>query len=503
MPIPEGWKPQRDVKGSEKAPLSEYSAILHNQQKRINREDFDLPPRIDKGSIRLVTDAKTGDMQMYETYGFLGGGDKLIGTWSPSNEDGWSPSEENKSIFDSYFGSDNSKGKEQLKQITQSGKARTLEIATELSTSKDPELVKAGVTSADVEALKEKPGLVSVKNTEVKDPVSNKELEEQRKAAEQATQDTENGEASNTDSTEDDNPKIGLPKSLEGVEQRDKYKTNMRYPTTLLDEFQDYLKIQMVEYKPRGLGAQGGSFALASRRNNAAAGSREILSTIFLPIPGGIADNNTANWSKGDMGMLSSILADTALSAMGTGETFKSSVDSTGAAAANNTQGLKTAAGSKIVENLANVDPLKRNLGAVLNTNAELLFDGPTLRQFTFTYKFAPRSDGEAKEIRNIIRTLKQGMSAKKANEFLFIKSPHTFFLSYQHKNEDHPYLNKFKECALTGLAVQYAPDGNYATYYSGSMAAYQVTMSFSELEPVFDSDYEGGGKNGETSIGF
>jgi hypothetical protein len=502
MPIPEGWKPQRDVKGSEKAPLSEYSAILHNQQKRTIRQQGGASSvRLQKGNIRLVTDAKTGDMQMYETYGFLGAGDKLIGTWSPNNEDGWAPSEENKSTFDSYFGSDNSKGKEQLKQITQSGKARNLEIATELSTSKDPELVKAGVTSADVEALKEKPGLVSVKNTEVTDPVSNVELKEQREAAEQATQDAENGEASNTDSTEDDNPKIGLPKKLEGVQQRTKFKKRMIYPTTLLDEFQDYLKIQMVEYKFRGLGAQDGSFALASRPN--AAGDRTILSTIFLPIPGGIADNNTANWSKGEMGMLSSILGDTALSAMGTGETFRSSIDSTGAAVANNTQGLKTAASSKIVENLANVDPLKRNLGAVLNTNAELLFDGPTLRQFTFTYKFAARSDGEAKEIRNIIRTLKQGMSAKKANEFLFIKSPHTFFLSYQHKNEDHPYLNKFKECALTGLAVQYAPDGNYATYYSGSMAAYQVTMSFSELEPVFDSDYEGGGTNGETSIGF
>ena len=431
----------------------------------------------------------------------MGGGDKLIGTWSPNNEDGWAPSEENKSTFDSYFGSDNSKGKEQLKQITQSGKARNLEIATELSTSKDPELAKVGVTPADVEALKEKPGLLSVKNTEVTDPVSNETLKEQRESAEQATQDVDNSEASNTDSTEDDNPKIGLPKTLEGVQQRKEFKKNMRYPITLLDEFQDYLKIQMVEYKPRGLGAQGGSFALASRPN--AAGDRTILSTIFLPIPGGISDNNTANWSKGEMGMISSVLGDTAFSAMGTGETFKSSVDSTGAAAANNTQGLKTAVASKITEQIAGVDPLKRNLGAVLNTNAELLFDGPNLRQFTFTYKFAARSDDEAKEIRSIIRTLKQGMSAKKANEFLFIKSPHTFFLSYQHKNKDHPYLNKFKECALTGLAVQYAPDGNYATYYSGSMAAYQVTMSFSELEPVFDSDYEGGGTNGETSIGF
>ena len=96
-------------------------------------------------------------------------------------------------------------------------------------------------------------------------------------------------------------------------------------------------------------------------------------------------------------------------------------------------------------------------------------------------------------------------MSPKKANNFLFIKSPHTFFLSYRQGTEIHPFLNKFKECALTALSVNYTPDGNYATYYDGSMISYQVTMSFQELEPVFDSDYEGGagGDQNETSIGF
>jgi len=277
----------------------------------------------------------------------------------------------------------------------------------------------------------------------------------------------------------------------------------MRYPIDLVDSFQDYLKIQMVKYKPRGLANADGSLALPSRPNTP--GDREILSTIFLPIPGGISDNNNVDWSKADMGMLSSALGNIAMSAFTGGDALKKTSEGLADAAANNTSGIKIALAKKIVENIAGVDPLKRTLGAVINTNAELLFNGPNLRQFSFTYKFSPRSDGEAKEVRNIIRTLKQGMSAKKANNFLFIKSPHTFFLSYQHKNQDHPFLNKFKECALTALSVNYTPDGNYATYYDGSMISYQVTMSFQELEPVFDSDYEGGavGDQNETSIGF
>ncbi|MED5270202.1 MAG: hypothetical protein VYE26_02065, partial [Pseudomonadota bacterium] len=34
-------------------------------------------------------------------------------------------------------------------------------------------------------------------------------------------------------------------------------------------------------------------------------------------------------------------------------------------------------------------------------------------------------------------------------------------------------------------------PDGNYATYEDGVMTAYEMTMQFKELEPVFNDDYE------------
>ena len=57
-------------------------------------------------------------------------------------------------------------------------------------------------------------------------------------------------------------------------------------------------------------------------------------------------------------------------------------------------------------------------------------------------------------------------MSAKKAADFLFVKSPHTFFLGYYKGAELQPYMNKFKECALTNMSVQYAPDGPICNFY-------------------------------------
>ena len=510
MGIPSGWKEhtsQLQILGiqGDTANPAEYSAIIKNIKRRSGESlasggNYGRP--YENWDIRVVTDARTGEIQLYETQ--IGTGDRLLGTYSPQ-EAKWAPNKDQEARWNSYFSPElNRHAEEQLNRITSSTKARTVEIAEAIV--KDKELAeKTGLTDATVTALKNTPGYQSQNNTETKPSVSEEELKKQREDRDRQIEETGTDPLAPTPPNNGETePEIGLPKELENVQEREKYKTNMRYPIDLVDSFQDYLKIQMVRYKPRGLANADGSLALPSRPNTPA-GDREILSTIFLPIPGGISDNNNVDWSKADMGMLSSALGNIAMSAFEGGDALKKTSEGLAGAAANNTSGIKIALAKKIVENIAQVDPLKRKLGAVINTNAELLFNGPNLRQFSFTYKFSPRSDDEAKEVRNIIRTLKQGMSAKKANNFLFIKSPHTFFLSYQHRNQDHPFLNKFKECALTALSVNYTPDGNYATYYDGSMISYQVTMSFQELEPVFDSDYEGGagGDQNETSIGF
>ena len=82
----------------------------------------------------------------------------------------------------------------------------------------------------------------------------------------------------------------------------------------------------------------------------------------------------------------------------------------------------------------------------------------------------------------------------------LFLMSPNTWKLTYMHRNRPHKYLNKFKECAMNSITTQYTPDGNYATFESGHMTAYSITMSFTELEPVFSSDY---GKGFKDEIGY
>ena len=134
---------------------------------------------------------------------------------------------------------------------------------------------------------------------------------------------------------------------------------------------------------------------------------------------------------------------------------------------------------------------LTRTTGAIANPNMELLFGGPSLRTFSFQFQLSPRSKKEAMQAIKIIRFFKQGMAPIRTKSMLFMKSPHTFKLSYRKSaNEEQKYLNKFKECALGTFGVNYAPNGNYSTFEDGVMTAYQISMTFRELNPIYNDDY-------------
>ena len=139
---------------------------------------------------------------------------------------------------------------------------------------------------------------------------------------------------------------------------------------------------------------------------------------------------------------------------------------------------------------------ITRASGAILNPNMELLFGGPSLRPLSFNFQLSPRDEEESRTIVRIIRFFKQGMAPIRSKSNLFLKSPHTFQLRYKYRGqagEDHRYLNKFKECALQGFGDQYTPTGNYSTFPDGSMTQYNISLQFTELEPIFNDDYGDG----------
>ena len=217
---------------------------------------------------------------------------------------------------------------------------------------------------------------------------------------------------------------------------------------------------------------------------------------------GGIADGNTVSWNQENMDPVAIAKAEVALETIRKGgEGFTGSVSEIAKAiGGTNKDTIATLLAQAASGTGAQL--LTRTTGSVLNPNMELLFQGPALRDFTFQFKLSPRSSKEAKKIIQIIRFFKQGMAPIRSQSRLFLKSPHTFKLQYLHENDDHKYLNKFKECALQSCAVTYG-EAQYSTYEDGVLSSYNINLSFKELEPIFNDEYTALDGNDDSMIGY
>ena len=147
---------------------------------------------------------------------------------------------------------------------------------------------------------------------------------------------------------------------------------------------------------------------------------------------------------------------------------------------------------------------LARTGGRVLNPNAEMLFQGPVIRDFAFKFVMIARSEKEGAEIRKIIRFFKLGMAPKFRNT-VFLKSPDIFTLEYKNGGTDADVLNTVNRfnpggLALTTMNVDYAPDGYWAAYRDSQPVALSIDLNFTELRPIYEADQE---NTPEDSVGY
>ena len=222
---------------------------------------------------------------------------------------------------------------------------------------------------------------------------------------------------------------------------------------------------------------------------------KNILGTARLPMTAGISESNSVGWGPDNLNAIQQ--AGARLAAEGitgiTSGNFDDMFEKAGDI-------IKDAFGDISKEQIkaffageavgANI--FTRGTGMVLNPNLELLFTGPQLRSFTYSYNFTPREPEEASNIKNIIRFFKQNMAPKSSKGGTFLESPNVFQLKYlTNGGEEHPFMNNIKLAALTNFTVNYTPANQYMTYEENkSMTSYQVGMTFNELEPVLFDDY-------------
>ena len=317
----------------------------------------------------------------------------------------------------------------------------------------------------------------------------------------------------------------------------------LRYPAELLTEHADYLQIDIERYAEIGssyVNKAGASdrYVTGNRRTNAAGRSSRLsrkplinAGTILLPIPAQLQDTNNVVYGESRMNGLAAAGVSALEGAMNTaGQQIASggSIDlsqeifdfktTLQKGLGDNAQEARNTAADVLTKKLAaeavnifgaNVTPnqlLARGNGEILNPNMELLFSDVTIRNFRFSFKLTPRNAKEAEQVKLIIRAFKRNMAPQaqggvSSGSNFFLRTPNVFKLRYRSGNKNHPFLNRFKQCFLTDMQTTYTADGVYSVYEDGTPVSMQLDLSFKELQPIYDVDYDE--RPGSEAVGY
>jgi hypothetical protein len=315
------------------------------------------------------------------------------------------------------------------------------------------------------------------------------------------------------------------------------FKETLLYPSDMNIEQQDTLQITGFRYRPSKAAALfGGERSAIDLLTNGFQTQSNFtieqkIGLVILPMPNKVADSNNVSWGEDAMnnlaaaataatltpgGLASSAIAGGLSKALG--GSFGAGVVTanvlrllgSGAVSPELSLLLGPSFASKILKaggfGVETESILARGAGIIPNSNLELLFNGPTLRTFTFTYRLTPREESEAVRVRKIIRFFKQSMAAKKitatggaaGQASFFLGTPNIFKLEYRtggNGDKDKGQLidgvNRFKTCALSSFQCDYTPDGFWAAYQAGQPVSTVMSMTFNELEPIYDTDYQ------------
>ena len=133
--------------------------------------------------------------------------------------------------------------------------------------------------------------------------------------------------------------------------------------------------------------------------------------------------------------------------------------------------------------------------GKIITDRMELIFSGVAKREFSYSFKFLPKSLEEAKEIREIINRFKFHMlpelEGDPGTSRRFV-TPDTFNIEYQWVGgggKHNTYLNKIATCVLKNMSVKYG-GGRYSAHVDDGEGSTppvesEMTLQFQELEII------------------
>lgn len=214
--------------------------------------------------------------------------------------------------------------------------------------------------------------------------------------------------------------------------------------------------------------------------------TKTITQAIGLYMPNNLSTTYSMGWDT-----QSTVLGTAAVEAMQAAYDASQSgaglVDSTVAGAKGAGSVFGSAITSKVLSNTATASRLSATTG---NPKKEQIFQGVDFRNFTFEYKFMPRSAAEAAKVQNIIRLFKLHQHPEFSptdGSYLYLY-PSEFDIRYYHRDSptsewtENLNIHRHTSCVLSTMTVNYGDAGVYSSFVDGHPTQISLTLQFKEL---------------------
>ena len=207
-------------------------------------------------------------------------------------------------------------------------------------------------------------------------------------------------------------------------------------------------------------------------------GSRHtrVTDTIILYTPPGIKTNYVVNHSGVETGMMADLVG------IGSFADISRVLE------------VATKAGAEVLQMITQAAPgvgdfkaaLQKVSGRAFNNNLEMVFKDVPMREFQYTFEFAPRNRKELDSARKIISLLKFHMHPELGikNDFVV---PSQFQITFMYMDKINGYIPRIAKCVLTKMDLSHGDESVFSTFTSDNIGAAPVhtkmDLTFAETE--------------------
>ena len=219
--------------------------------------------------------------------------------------------------------------------------------------------------------------------------------------------------------------------------------------------------------------------------------TKRLDTVISLYMPMQVSVKYGAKYTDTEMGVLTSGAVDIAQQMMDTGTLDKAKLEETAKSAGDAMEKAAIGMAGDLGPGLGGLkEAVEMKKGVIQTDRMELAFKGIDKRTFSYEFKFIPRSQDEADEIKKIINAFKFNMLPEMPQglQGRSMTVPNTFDISYMYQNAENNYLHKISTCFLEDMDVKYG-GSRYKTFDGNADGAPPVetsmSLTFKEIELI------------------